>query len=101
MQIPRLQTSKRLGTGARMRRMNVAGPLCPRLVSKKGKVSGTSNPSNCFTKHLDAKLKGQRCQDLAAVGFSRSNLQPLLECAEQIELVAIRNAMETKLCNRR
>jgi hypothetical protein len=86
-------------------------PLCPRLVSQKGKVPGTSNPSNCLTKHLDAELKGQRCQDLAAVGFSRSNLQPLLEAAEQIELVGcpvvpaseakIRNAMETKFCNRR
>ena len=62
-------------------------PLCPRLVSRKGKVPGTSNPSNCLTKHLDAKLKRQCCQDLAAVGFSRSNLQPLLEAAEQIELV--------------
>jgi len=41
-----------------------------------------------FTKHLDAKLKKQCVQDFCMVDFSRSNLEPLLEAAEQIELVA-------------
>ena len=95
-----LQTSKRLGAGARMRHIDVAALYVQELVYQKqlkvGKVLGTSNPSNCLTTHLDAKFKEQCVQDLGMVDFSRSDLQPLLETAEQIELVAALLAQRPK-----
>jgi hypothetical protein len=87
-----LQTAKRLGAGSRMRHIDVAALYVQELVYQKqlkvGKVAGTANPSNCLTKHLDAKLKGECLEDLGMVDISSSDWQPLIEAAEQIELVA-------------
>ena len=55
---------------------------------KVGKVPGAANPANCLTEHLDAKLKEECVQDLGLVDFTNSELYPMLEAAEQIELVA-------------
>ena len=87
-----LQTAKRLGAGSRMRHIDVAALYVQELVYQKqlkvGKASGTPNPSNCFTKHWDAKWKGEGFENLGMVDISSSDWQPLIETAEQIELVA-------------
>lgn len=87
-----LQTAKRLGAGSRMRHIDVAALYVQELVYQKqlkvGKVAGTANPSNCLTKHLNAKLKDECLQDLGMVDITNSDWHPLIEAAEQIELVA-------------
>ena len=112
-----LQTSKRLGAGSRMRHIDVAMLHVQELVYQKqlkvGKAFGTAIPSNCFTKHLDANLKNDCLQDLGMVDINVTNSsdrRPLIEAAEQIELVAAvvttpaienEHPVETKFHNRR
>ena len=87
-----LQTAKRLGAGSKMRHIDVATLYVQVLVHQKllkvGKVAGTVNPANCLTKHLDPRLKEQCIEELGMVDLSSSDLYPMLEAAEQIELVA-------------
>ena len=87
-----LQTAKRLGAGSKMRHIDVATLYVQELVHQKllkvGKVAGTVNPANCLTKHLDPRLKEQCIEELGMVDLSSSDLYPMLEAAEQIELVA-------------
>ena len=87
-----LQTAKRLGAGSKMCHIDVATLYVQELVHQKllkvGKVAGTVNPANFLTKHLDPRLKEQCIEELGMVDLSSSDLYPMLEAAEQIELVA-------------
>ena len=87
-----LQTAQRLGAASKTRLIDVATLYVQELAHQKllqvGKVAGTVNPANCLTKHLDPRLKEQCIEELGMVDLSSWDLYPMLEAAEQMELVA-------------